>query len=62
MHIFRKGDRVQLAEQFHVGLFKPVGTVIDFPEDDVMVRWDTGLEAALAPWSLAPATPPENPT
>jgi hypothetical protein len=30
------------------------GTVVGFDRDDVIVRWDTGLEAALAPHSLAP--------
>jgi hypothetical protein len=59
VHVFAMGDRVQLAERYIVDELMPAGTVVGFAEGDVLVRWDTGLEAGLAPWSLAPATPPE---
>jgi hypothetical protein len=51
---------VQLAEHLHASDLAPRGTVIGFAEGgivegDVIVRWDSGLEAALAPWSLTAA-------
>jgi hypothetical protein len=30
----------------------PQGTVVGFAKDDVLVRWDVGMEAALSPHSL----------
>jgi hypothetical protein len=63
--MFRLGDRVQLAPRIAPGSDEPVGTVAgfltpDFAEhvdtpDDVLVRWDSGLELPHAPTSLIPA-------
>ena len=51
----RAGDRVRMVEMLR-GPSDPYGTVTGFVEDDamvdVMVRWDVGIEAALAPTSL----------
>jgi hypothetical protein len=54
--MFGIGETVQLAEQLVGGTVeRPVGTVIGRCDDgDVIVRWATGLETALAPHSLAP--------
>ena len=58
---FEIGQPVQLAEHLHVGGLVPRGTVIGFAEGeidkgDVIVRWESGQEVALAPWSLTAAT------
>ena len=56
--MFDIGQSVQLAE--HLQASHQVvarGIVIAFAEGDVIVRWDGGLEAALAPWSLTAAKP-----
>jgi hypothetical protein len=64
--MFDVGDRVRLANAFGKAV-DGFGTVIgrvtphyvkdgaDGVHDDVLVRWDTGLEIALAPHSLMPA-------
>ncbi len=54
---------MRLAQAFRIDVREPVGTVVGFlkPEfaavtgapDDVLVRWDSGLEFAHAPASLA---------
>ena len=46
------GDRVRLAIGAGGRSSEALGTVIGFDEDDVMVRWDVGVERALAPASL----------
>jgi hypothetical protein len=53
---------VQLAEHLHASDLAPRGTVVGFAKDDivegdVIVRWDSGLETALAPRSLTAAKP-----
>jgi hypothetical protein len=63
--MFRVGDRVRLATPITLGGREPVGTVMGFqtPDfaahvdapDDVLVRWDTGLEIPVAPVGLMPA-------
>ena len=49
--VFRLGDRVRMAEWLR-GPSDPQGTVVGFVKDDVLVRWDVGMEAALGPHSL----------
>jgi len=62
---FEKGDRVRLALPLGGRALDPVGTVEATVNtaladgssvQDVMVRWDTGLEAAVAPDHLRLAT------
>jgi len=63
--MFKVGDRVRLATPIASGSNEPAGTVAGFltPDfaahldtpDDVLVRWDSGLELAHAPTSLIPA-------
>ena len=53
--VFGVGDRVQLAEHFRSNDLDPHGIVVESDRSDVIVRWDTGIEAALAPESLAAA-------
>ena len=60
--MFKLGQSVQLAEHLLASEVVPRGTVIGFAEGeivggDVIVRWDSGLEAALAPRSLVAAKP-----
>jgi hypothetical protein len=65
--MFAVGDRVRLAKAFRMDVREPVGTVVGFLKprfaavtgapDDVLVRWDTGLELPHAPASLAYAVP-----
>jgi hypothetical protein len=60
--MFQVGDRVQLATPIASGSNEPFGTVAGFlrPDfaahldtpDDVLVRWDSGLELPHAPTSL----------
>ena len=60
--MFEVGDRVRLARPIASGDREPVGTIAGFiaPEfavqlaapDDVIVRWDSGLELTHAPSSL----------
>jgi hypothetical protein len=62
---FEVGDRVQLARAIASDSNEPVGTVVGFvtPDfaarfdtpDDVLVRWDSGIELPHAPASLKPA-------
>lgn len=59
--MFVIGDHVGLAERMRGGGWDPVGTVVGFADDDVIVRWETGLETALAPWSLTHAPPADRP-
>jgi hypothetical protein len=61
--MFEVGDRVRLAQAFRMDEREPVGTVVGFLKlefaavtgapDDVLVRWDSGLELPHAPASLA---------
>ena len=63
--MFQVGDRVQLATPLASGSNEPFGVVAGFrtPDfaahletpDDVLVRWDSGLELPHAPTSLMPA-------
>lgn len=53
--MFNVGDRVRLAERFRSNDLDPHGIVVESGDGDVVVRWDTGIEAALAPESLAAA-------
>jgi len=63
--MFDVGDRVRLAKAFRMDVREPIGTVVGFLKpgfaavtgapDDVLVRWDTGLELPHAPASLAHA-------
>ena len=55
--MFDVGDRVRLAERLRSHDLNPNGTVIESGDGDVVVRWDTGLDAALAPESLEAADP-----
>ena len=55
--MFDLGQSVQLAEHLQPSHVVARGIVIGFAEGDVIVRWDGGLEAALAPWSLTAAEP-----
>jgi hypothetical protein len=62
--MFIVGDRVQLRAPTASGGPEPAGTVVGFvtpwfassvgAPDDVLVRWDTGLEIAVAPAQLVP--------
>jgi hypothetical protein len=50
--MFRVGDRVRMAAWLR-GSSDPRGTVVGFvKDDDVLVRWDVGMKAALGPRSL----------
>ena len=51
--MFTVGDRVRLAIGTVGRSSEALGTVIGFDKDDVMVRWDIGVERALAPASLS---------
>jgi len=62
---FAKGDRVRLATANHVGGPNALGTVVEWVDyalpdgsslQDVLVRWDTGLELPVAPKNLLPLT------
>jgi hypothetical protein len=53
--VFDVGDRVRLAEQFRSNDLDPHGIVVESDPSDVIVRWDTGIEATLASGSLAAA-------
>jgi len=63
--MFQVGDRVQLATPIASSSNEPSGTVAGFltPDfaahldtpDDVLVRWDSGLELPHAPTRLIPA-------
>lgn len=63
--MFKVGDRVWLAQPIGSGGREPLGTVAGFvtphfaaqtsAPDDVLVRWDSGLELAHAPGTLAQA-------
>jgi hypothetical protein len=52
--MFDIGQSVQLAEHLQASHIAARGTVVGFDvsEGDVIVRWDGGFEAALAPSSL----------
>ena len=50
--MFRVGDRVRLASRIDGADLE--GTVVGHAEHDVIVRWQTGLETAIASWSLEP--------
>ena len=60
--MFKIGDRVRLSKPIASSDGEPAGTVAGFitPEfaahlstpDDVLVRWDSGLEIAHAPFTL----------
>jgi hypothetical protein len=58
---FAKGDRVRLATADHIRRSDAVGTVVEWVDyalpdgsslRDVLVLWDTGLEAPIAPANL----------
>jgi hypothetical protein len=51
--VFEVGNRVRLAVGGGRRSSEPLGTVIGVQADDIMVRWDVGIERALAPGSLA---------
>jgi hypothetical protein len=63
--MFKRGDRIQLVELIASDGREPVGTVIGFvtpsfaakvgAPDDVLVRWDFGLELPHAPATLTHA-------
>lgn len=63
--MFTVGDRVRLAQPFGVDGREPIGIVTGFvtPQfaaqldvpDDVLVRWDSGLELQHAPARLVAA-------
>jgi hypothetical protein len=57
--MFDIGQSVQLAEHLQASHIAARGTVVGFDviEGDVIVRWDGGFEAALAPSSLTAAKP-----
>jgi hypothetical protein len=64
--VFANGDRVRLADDLRTHRLDPVGTVIALvlyhlkdgsSVREVLVRWDTGVEVAVAPDRLVPATP-----
>ena len=60
--MFAIGQSVQLAEHLQASHVVARGTVIGFAEGeiiegDVIVRWDGGLETALAPSSLTATKP-----
>jgi hypothetical protein len=60
--MFKVGDRVRLALRVADGSNEPVGTVAGFltpsfaahveTPDDVLVRWDSGLQLPHAPTTL----------
>ena len=61
--MFEIGDRVRPAQAVGVDTLEPLGTVVGFLQlkfaavtgtpDDVVVRWDSGLELPHAPASLS---------
>jgi hypothetical protein len=61
--MFEIGNRVRPAEPLGLDTYEPVGTVTGFltldfaavtgAPDDVLVRWDSGLELPHAPASLS---------
>jgi len=53
--VFDVGDRVRLAKHFSSRDLDPHGIVIENGHGDLVVRWDGGIEAALAPESLEAA-------
>jgi hypothetical protein len=55
--VFNVGDRVRLTVGADLRAQEALGTVIGFQEDDIVVRWDVGVERPLSPASLAPAGP-----
>ena len=64
--VFTNGDRVRLASDLRSHRLDPMGTVIGLVPyhlkdgssvREVLVRWDTGVEVAVAPDRLVLATP-----